>query len=104
MSLLVLGETPCGESVETNNGENNMIPKMKMSDLMFEYFQHALVVQQQNNRIGQLPPTIEIDEDGVCLDMSWDEVHELFQMFDRMPNWIDHHEKALERIKAKNAA
>jgi len=81
-----------------------MIPKMKMSDLMFEYFQHALVVQQQNNRIGQLPPTIEMDEDGVFLDMSWDEVHELFQMFDRMPNWIDTHEKSLERIKAKNAA
>jgi hypothetical protein len=81
-----------------------MIPKMKMSDLMFEHFKHALVLKRQEHRSRSQPQTIEMDEGGLYLEMNWDEVHELFQMFDMMPSMIDTHEKVMERIKAKNAA
>lgn len=81
-----------------------MIPKMKMSDLMFEHFKHALVLKRHENRGRKLPQTIDMDEGGLSLDMNWDEVRELFQMFDMMPSMIDQHEKSLERIKARNAA
>lgn len=55
---------------------------MKISDLLFEYFQHAVLAQQQKNRLS----VFEMNDDGLCIDANWDEINELFQGFE---SWLD---------------